>query len=183
MSPLLETGRHDIYAQVKAKTPDDLWLYHNAGLEYAAAGDHTHALGWLTAGLELALNTGDPDVLVDQFNQLRRGQLTALGRGLDDLDTRAETFLDQPRPRRPGWSLSEPPAVLDALNAANSSPLAPTALVPPTTGSPPNTHPRVALALSWFPAEEFAAALRTWPQLVQVWSDRKTGKRTLAHFA
>jgi hypothetical protein len=170
---LLRAGRtepaHDFYAQVKAATPDDVWLYNNAGLEYDAAGDHSRALDWLTAGLELALDTGDPDNLVSQLNQLRREQLTALGHELDDLDARAETFLAQPRPRRPGWSPTELPAVLDALNAASGSPLAPTALVPPTTGSPTNTHPRVALAVSWFPAEEFATALRTWPQLAQDW--------------
>jgi len=170
---LLRAGRtepaHDFYAQVKAATPDDVWLYNNAGLEYDAAGDHSRALDWLTAGLELALDTGDPDNLVSQLNQLRREQLTALGHELDDLDARAETFLAQPRPRRPGWSPTELPAVLDALNAASGSPLAPTALVPPTTGSPTNTHPRVALAVSWFPAAEFATALRTWPQLAQDW--------------
>jgi tetratricopeptide (TPR) repeat protein len=154
---LLRAGRtepaHDLYAQVKADTPDDVWLYNSAGLEYGAVGDHARALDWLTPGLELALDTDDPDNLVGQLSDLRREQLTALGRALDDLNTRAESFLTQPRPRRQGWSPTE----------------LPTAIMPSTVGSPATAHTQVALAVGWFPACEFAEALRTWPQLAQDW--------------
>jgi tetratricopeptide (TPR) repeat protein len=41
---LLRAGRaeeaHLIFTEVKAETPDDVWLYNNAGLEYGAARDH-----------------------------------------------------------------------------------------------------------------------------------------------
>jgi hypothetical protein len=51
---LLRAGRaeeaHPIFGEVKAETPDDVWLYNNAGLEYGAAGDHERALEWLTEG-------------------------------------------------------------------------------------------------------------------------------------
>jgi tetratricopeptide (TPR) repeat protein len=86
---LLRAGRadeaHPIFAEVKADTPDDVWLYHNAGLEYGAVGDHERALAWLTDGLELALSTGDPEPLVAQMNDLRWESLTALGRQLSAL--------------------------------------------------------------------------------------------------
>jgi tetratricopeptide (TPR) repeat protein len=72
---LLRAGRaeeaHPIFTEVKAETPDDVWLYNNAGLEYGAAGDHERALEWLTEGLELALSTGDPERLVAQMSDLR----------------------------------------------------------------------------------------------------------------
>lgn len=49
-----------IWTAVHADTPDDVWLYNNAGLEYGAAGHHETALSWLTDGLTLALDSGDP---------------------------------------------------------------------------------------------------------------------------
>ena len=61
---LLRAGRateaHPIFDEVKAETPDDVWLYNNAGLEYGAAGDNERAVAWLTDGLDPALATGDP---------------------------------------------------------------------------------------------------------------------------
>ena len=119
---LLRAGRaeeaHPIFAEVKAETPDDVWLYNNAGLEYGAAGDHERALEWLTEGLELALSTGDPERLVAQMSDLRRESLKALGRQLDDLEARADEFLAQPRPPKPAWTPSELPGALAALDAA-----------------------------------------------------------------
>jgi tetratricopeptide (TPR) repeat protein len=57
----------EVYAQVKADTPDAVWLYNSAGLEYAAVGDPRQALDWFTEGLQLALDTGDPEDLVGQL--------------------------------------------------------------------------------------------------------------------
>ena len=69
---LLRAGRaedaHPIFAEVKADTPADVWLYNNAGLEYGAAGDHERAVAWLTEGLKLAIATGDPERLVAQMS-------------------------------------------------------------------------------------------------------------------
>jgi tetratricopeptide (TPR) repeat protein len=102
---MLRAGRSEpaaeIYAQVKADTPDDVWLYNSAGLEYAAAGDPKRALDWLSEGLRLALEDGDPDNLVAQLRGLRREQLDNLGYELDELDSRAERFLAAHRRQRP----------------------------------------------------------------------------------
>ena len=153
---LLRAGRaeqtHPIFARVKAETPDDVWLYNNAGLEYGAAGDDERALEWLTEGLELALSTGDPERLVAQMSDLRRESLKALGRQLDDLEARADEFLAQPRPPKPAWTPSALPGALAALDAAQSSAVAPAAAVPAV---PPSSRgrSRVLLAFGWFPPE------------------------------
>jgi tetratricopeptide (TPR) repeat protein len=61
---MLRAGRAEpaaqIYAQVKADTPNDVWLYNSAGLEYAAAGNPQWALDWLTEGLQLAFSHWRP---------------------------------------------------------------------------------------------------------------------------
>jgi tetratricopeptide (TPR) repeat protein len=166
---LLRAGRateaHPIFDEVKADTPDDVWLYNNAGLEYGAAGDHERAVAWLTEGLELALATGDPERLVAQMSDLRRESLAALGRDLDELEARADAFLAQPQPPKPAWQPEQLPGMLAALDAAKGSALAPTAGVPAAKSS----GARMMLALSWFPRDEFAAALEAWPQLADDW--------------
>ena len=170
---LLRAGRTEpaaqIYAQVKADTPQDVWLYNSAGLEYAAAGDPQQALDWFTEGLQLALDTGDPEKLVAQLQALRREQLNDVGIQLDELDARAETFLAQRRSRPPGRSLPGLPAALDTLDTGDSLALAPTAAVPSADRSPTGAPPRFTLAVSWFPADQFDQALRTWPDLAHDW--------------
>ncbi len=93
---LMRAGRvseaEPIWAQVRRDTPDDVWLYNNAGIEYADVGDPATALGWLTDGLRLALATGDPERLVAQLAGWRGESLTALGLAPDDLQTEADQF-------------------------------------------------------------------------------------------
>ncbi len=48
---------------VARDTPEDVWVYNNAGLEYRAIGEHETALSWLTRALQLAVRTGDPEWL------------------------------------------------------------------------------------------------------------------------
>jgi hypothetical protein len=80
-----------------------VWLYNNAGMEYAIAGDHATALEWLTGGLRIALDGGDPERLVGQLSELRAESLAALDRPGDELQQRAEAFLaeQKARTRRP----------------------------------------------------------------------------------
>src|SRR3954447_17624409 len=153
---------HDLYAAVYADTPEDVWLHNNAGIEYAAAGDYPRALAWLSSGLEIALEGGDPERLAGQLHESRRDALHALDHPHDDLDARAEAFLAQPRPPRPGWSPAALPGVLDLLDTGRGSALAPTAVVP---AGPPSATARVAMALAWFPAAEVNTALAQWPHL------------------
>ena len=143
---LTRAGRVDeaepIWAAVRADTPDDVWLYNNAGLEYAHAGDHDTALRWLTEGLRLALRTGDPERLVDQLADLRQESLAALGRPADALQEQAAMFLHQKRPARPAKSpwLAEP--------------------------APEPTDDAVGIvALAWLPAGDYEQAVKLWPEL------------------
>jgi tetratricopeptide (TPR) repeat protein len=94
---LMRAGRvaeaEPIWAAVRADTPEDVWVYNNAGLEYAGAGEHDTALEWLTDGLRLALRTADLERLVDQLADLRQVSLDKLGRAADALQEQASTFL------------------------------------------------------------------------------------------
>jgi tetratricopeptide (TPR) repeat protein len=113
---LLRAGRAEpagqIYAQVKTDTPEDVWLYNSAGCEYAAAGDPTTAVDWLTKGLRLALDHGDPENLVGQLLSLRREQLAELGQQLDELDAHAERFHTRRRAQRHVRSVYPRPGLL-----------------------------------------------------------------------
>ena len=170
----LRAGRTEpaaaLYAQVHTEFPDDVWLYNHAGLEYGHAGDPDTALAWLTPGLALAIDTGDPDRLVAQLSDLRREQLAALDRPHDDLEARADAFLAQPRPERPGWSFQALGEVLAARDATPSTALAPTTIVP---AGPPSATAAIAHAVAWFPNDEFPAALQRWPHLGDDWDTRE----------
>jgi len=93
---LMRAGRgaeaEPIWAAVRADTPEDVWLYNSAGLEYADVGRHDVALEWLTEGLRLALRTDDPERLVGQLADLRQQSLDRLGRPVDALQDQAAAF-------------------------------------------------------------------------------------------
>ncbi|MDN5789258.1 MAG: hypothetical protein L0H25_00115 [Micrococcales bacterium] len=90
---LMRTGHEaqarPLWAQAHNDYPSDVWVYVQAGIEYADLGDHTTALGWLTGGLELALRTGDPESAIEQLYPLRATALAALGQEPDRLQHQA----------------------------------------------------------------------------------------------
>ncbi|MGH3562478.1 MAG: hypothetical protein ACRDTN_11925 [Mycobacterium sp.] len=110
-----------IWAAVRADTPEDVWVYNNAGLEYADVGQHDTALDWLTQGLRLALDTGDRERLVDQLTGLRQSSLDSLGRPADALQDEAVFLRDKiqtgPRP----VTGPEPPPAADCSNASSGT--------------------------------------------------------------
>jgi tetratricopeptide (TPR) repeat protein len=144
---LMRAGRvadaEPIWAAVLADTPEDVWLYNNAGLEYAEVGEHATALDWLTEGLRLALRTGDPERLVDQLLDLRRASLDNLGRPADDLQQQAATFLHDAEQARSERSSS-----------TEQSAAEPTGLAGPVT-------------LAWLPAGDYEQAVTLWPDLAE----------------
>ena len=191
---LMRDGRVEqaapIWQQVLQDTPGDVWLYNNAGFEYAAIGDHREALTWLTRGLQLAIDTRDPDRLVDQLAGLRAESLTALGQPADELQAAAAAFLADPppRPARSFARLTPPPPAGGGPRAALRAipDLLPTDLVsqgptigagrrwPPADPTLPAAAPdgaanrageSVVVALAWFPADEYPQALALWPAL------------------
>ena len=102
---LLQAGRaeeaHALYAAIRADTPDDVWLYNAAALDYLDFGDQARALAWLTDGLALALRTADRDGLAEQLSQHRSETRAALGLPPDGLQREAESRLARSRSRQP----------------------------------------------------------------------------------
>ena len=144
---LMRAGRvaeaESIWAAVLADTPDDVWLYNNAGLEYAHAGEHETALDWLTDGLRLALRTADPEGLVDQLADLRQASLDRLDRPADALQEQAAGFLREKGQARSPW-VEEPTS--EPTNAAAHGPVD-------------------TVALAWLPAGDYEQAVKLWPEL------------------
>ncbi len=150
---LMRAGRvteaEPIWAAVRADTPDDVWLYNTAGLEYADQGQHATALDWLTDGLQLALRTRDPERLVDQLADLRQTNLDKLGRAADALQEQAMAFLVEQEQARS------------------------TRARPDEETAPESTGPVGAVALAWLPAGDYEQAVQLWPKLAE--SDRVRG--------
>ena len=175
----------EIWEQVKADTPDDVWLYNNAGLEYADIDDHDTALTWVTQGLQLAMATGVPEDLVDQLAELRAESLSELGLPNDDeLQQQAASFLVAPAtPQRPARTGSRqltagpadrdpPPALfgqpssewpIDPWAGPGAAPLLPA----DPSASSAAAGPPLVLALAWFPEPEYQQALSRWPELTE----------------
>jgi len=137
----------EIWDAVARDTPEDVWVYNNAGLEYRAIGEHETALSWLTRALEIAVRTGDPERLLAQLRDLRAECLSALGREPDDLQSAApSTPKPAPRPA-PEPSARPKPPVRQHVDAIRES----TAMLPVT--------------VAWLPAEEYAEWSGHWPDL------------------
>jgi tetratricopeptide (TPR) repeat protein len=98
---LLQAGRpeeaHALYAAIRADTPDDVWLYNAAALDYLKFRDQARGLAWLTDGLALALRTKDRDGLAEQLAERRSETRAALGLPPDGLQREAERLLARSR--------------------------------------------------------------------------------------
>jgi tetratricopeptide (TPR) repeat protein len=85
-------ARH-LWRQARTDFPEDVWIYVRAGIEYEDIGDHGTAMTWLTAGMDLAVRTGDPESALEQLLPLRAASLDAAGGASDDRQDRAEAAL------------------------------------------------------------------------------------------
>ncbi|MDP9406073.1 MAG: hypothetical protein M3O86_05670 [Actinomycetota bacterium] len=140
---LLRAGLVDeaaaLYDEVRADTPDDVCVYHSAGVEYAATGRHERALAWLTDGLDRAVTQNECDGIVAQMLSLRRDALAALGRPHDELDDRAQRALDAA-----GRHAHDDLEVI--LSRAEQPP---------------------GFAFAWLPAADYERAVATWPAFAE----------------
>ena len=132
-----------IWDAVAQDTPEDVWVYNNAGLEYGAIGEHEAALSWLTRALELAVRTGDPERLLGQLRDLRAASLAALGRDEDDLQTAEPVTLSDPA--------GKTGQLVEQVRQMASERREPTGMMP--------------LTVAWLPADEYADWPTQWPDL------------------
>jgi hypothetical protein len=52
--------RDALFADLRVRTPDDVWLYNSAGFSYAGVSDHCESARWFREGIDVAVRTGDP---------------------------------------------------------------------------------------------------------------------------
>jgi hypothetical protein len=150
----------EIWAELKEEDPDDVWLYNAAGLSYSEVGEHELAVQWLTAGLELALRTDDPEGIAAQLSEVRRRSLEALGLEADELDRRVDEFLRRWREReRTSESILDLHKALDDALPLDDAPRLPG----------PRNGEAIPVALSWFPRGEYEKAIERWEDLAQDW--------------
>ena len=122
----------------RADDPTEIWLFNAAGMMFADHDLHTDAVTWLGEGIEIALEHGDPDDVLEQLVELRAESIFQLGDRPDPLQLRA----------------------VDYLNAHEELPFddAPAAWpIPRRTALP--------VTLSFFPGAELVHATARWPEL------------------
>src|SRR4051794_4554728 len=132
-----------IWDAVARDTPEDVWVYNNAGLEYGAVGEHEAALSWLTRALEVAVRTGDPERLLGQLRDLRAASLDALGHDEDELQTAEPVTLSGPGGKTAG--------LVEQVRQMASERREPTGMMP--------------LMVAWLPADEYPDWPTRWPDL------------------
>lgn len=194
----LEAGRRAeadrIFAELRARTPDDVWLYNAAGFSYAHAGDDREAERWLRDGIAVALRTGDPDQVVMQLLDLLDGSLRALGEEPDaELTRQVEAFCEAWEPsdksrswgdlafeeERPcGYCGFDPVRSHDEmderarrnreriLSVEAPETLARLRALPGHEPSRARLQREMNLSVAWFPAPEWEIAVERWPDLL-----------------
>ncbi len=99
----LKAGRRSVadalFAELRGRTPDDVWLYNSAGFAYADADDPAESARWFRDGIDLALRTGDPEQVVVQLLEGLEAAWAALGTTPEPgLATRVGAFVEAWQP-------------------------------------------------------------------------------------
>jgi tetratricopeptide (TPR) repeat protein len=168
---LLEAGRRAeadrLYAELRRRDPDDVWLYNSAGFSYAGIDDR-EALQWCLDGIAVAIATGDPDRVVTQLLEMAERQWAALGAPVDEsLVERVAAFTAERKPasQRPRWGELPPAAVPTRCDHCGLDPDEPPRDLRPSVRDVEHIARPMPLAFAWFPAGEWAAARERWPDL------------------
>ncbi|HVA75506.1 MAG TPA: SEC-C domain-containing protein [Acidimicrobiales bacterium] len=109
-----EAGR--LFADLRARTPDDVWLYNAAGFSYAGVSDHAESARWFRDGIDVALRTGDGDQVVVQLLDGLEAAWKALAETPEPgLNERVEAFVEawKPSPRGDRFSWDDLPPVVE----------------------------------------------------------------------
>lgn len=194
-----------LFAELRARDPQDVWLYNSGAYTYAGVDDR-EALRWSLDGIEMALATGDPDQVVMQLLECAEASWTALDEPVDqELVQRVEVFCDawEPSSRVDRWDDLDPieerscaycgfdPELSRAaqeerarrnrrrfLEADDPDALA---RLDRAFAGPEQTRKLTGsmdLAVAWFPAGEWPLAVQRWPDLLD---DLPPGHRDYSH--
>jgi tetratricopeptide (TPR) repeat protein len=88
-----------LFANLRARTADDVWLYNAAGYSYAWTSDPAEAARWFREGIDVALRTGDPDQVVIQLLEGLEDAWAALGQAPEPgLKDRVDAFAEAWQP-------------------------------------------------------------------------------------
>lgn len=173
---LLAAGRpgeaERLYAELRARDPDDVWLNNSATYAYHGIDDR-EALRWSLDGIDLAISTGDPDQVIGQLLDCAERSWDALDEATDHaVIERVEAF--QRSWVRPPWRNRWPEHELqaeqpcthcgwDLSNDLSRSWAESTAPTGPTRSTEERSLP---VAVAWFPHTEWQEAQRRWPDLL-----------------
>lgn len=162
-----------LFADLRARTPDDVWLYNSAGFSYAWASDHRESARWFRDGIDVALRTGDPDQVVVQLLEGLEAAWKALGESPEPgLDDRVAAFVEAwQRPShqvRHYWGGDPPPSQERRCEHCGYDPATDFDALPELapSGQTSRTPSSLVVSLAWFPRGEWAQATTTWPDLL-----------------
>jgi tetratricopeptide (TPR) repeat protein len=195
----LRAGRRSeadvLLADVKARNPDDVWLYNAAGYSYAWVEEHTQAAQWFREGVDVALRTGDPDQVVIQLLEGLENAWSQLGQDSEQgLKGRVEAFtkswVPPSRPTPVGWdnlpqhedrpcaycgyqpdrSWAEREERRRRSNRQILEQEMPEALARlealPSYDHPTRLAGAISLSVAWFTAGQWERAIEMWPDLL-----------------
>jgi tetratricopeptide (TPR) repeat protein len=193
---LLAAGRREeadaLFATLRERDPEDVWLYNAAAYSYADV-DVAASLRWALDGIEVALATGDPDQVVMQLLEAAEAAWKEMDEPVDqNLVDRVERFCDEWTPVASRRLWGDAPALEDRacghcgyqpdISRAEVAERArrnrrrrlesemPEALARLDGLGEPEPAVKlsgpVALAIGWFPADQWAEACQRWPDLI-----------------
>lgn len=192
--PLPELGAATgAVTELRERDREDVWLYNSVA--YSCAGvDERACLGGALDGIDVALETGDPEQVVMQLHECAEAAWEALGGPSDeDLVERVEAFCEQwtPGPHERRWGgptrRGPPLRVLRVPTRHQAGRTGTSGHAGPAAGLLPAEEPRalgqldaaagepepraatprpMKLAFAWFPSDEWPEAIERWPDLL-----------------
>jgi tetratricopeptide (TPR) repeat protein len=169
---LLEAGRREeadaLFATLRARDPDDVWLYNAATYSYADV-DPGESLRWALDGIEVAVATGDPDQVVMQLLECAEAAWEKLDEPADaQLVEQIETFCDQWTPVRaePRWG-DLPPLEDRPCGHCGYQPGVSVGTGAEQVRDRTTRSGSVELSYAWFPADEWPVARERWPEVAE----------------
>lgn len=170
-----------LFADLRDRTPDDVWLYNAAGFSYAGVSDHAESARWFRDGIDVALRTGDADQVVVQLLEGLEAAWKALGESPEPgLNERVEAFVEAwtPTSRGDRFSWEDLPPLVerpcehcgydpDILKGSLGHRRTFEAVPEPAQRRQASRLPSSMLvSLAWFPPGEWEKATALWPELL-----------------